>query len=67
MKIEINLENYKSCVGCPLLSYFEWFPGSSSGYYECTGKWSIQEVEKDIPEEEEDIVRPAKCIEENGL
>ena len=62
MKIEIQLKDVNFCTGCPLLSFVETIPGRMSGYYGCS-KYEIH----DFPEDEENIVRPAKCIEENGL
>jgi len=68
MQVEIKLDNWNLCDGCPLLGFSETIPGRcGSGYYFCSKKYNIQEEGKDAPDEEKDIIRPDKCIEENGL
>lgn len=59
MKIEIQLKDVNFCTDCPLLSFVETIPGRMDGYYVCT--------RYGIPDDSEDVVRPKRCKEENGL
>ena len=67
MYIEVKLKDPKYCDGCPCINYDmgEGADGCNQGYWETVLHGIIGNETKVT--DEKGIVRPAKCIEENGL
>ena len=64
MKLKIKLKDPKQCWECPCLKGTTWF-GNQKREIECGYKKSYKIKEVDNYENHE-LIRPQKCIKENG-
>ena len=65
MKVNITLENSKSCDDCPLISEgFQCIIGYWNGFYAESGHYkNLDGIKSD---ELGSYIRPQKCIDDNG-
>ena len=73
MKLTINLKNPKYCVtrgkdkGCPCINGSDWGMSCNLDFWDEEKFWFGDKPQPRPKRDDKGIIRPTRCIEENGL